>query len=149
MQQQGQGTADDPWRLTTPPGTSAYTMHADPDADPPQLVCQVGKTRLAYQLRALDDLHAMLLAHGDWMSLGAADEQKSPAPGTVEAWARSEANPVNGFYGLKRGLRGRFATYVPPLLEALGRVELEHGARNNRVRAIAPGEGAGAASHDG
>jgi hypothetical protein len=132
----GAGTKDDPWVLSTPPGTSEYTMYRDEAADPPALVCQVGKTMLRYDLRALDDLHAMLRDHGDWMPLGSADEQKSAAEGTVEAWARSEDNPVGGWYGLKKGLRGRFGMYVPPLMEALGRAELEHNPRNNRMRAI-------------
>ena len=111
-------------------------MYRDEAADPPALVCVVGKTTLSYQLRALDDLHAMLKSHGDWMLLGSADEQKPAAEGTVEAWARSPDNPVGGWYGLKKGLRGRFAMYVPPLLEELGRAELEHNPRNNRMRAL-------------
>ena len=131
----GTGTPEDPWTLTTAPGTSTYEMHRDEDADPPTLVCQVGKTRLTYLLRSIEDLHAMLVAHGDWMPLGAADEQKPAAEGTVEAWARSEDNPVGGWYGLRKGYRGRFAMYLPPLLEELGLVELEHQPRNNRVRA--------------
>ena len=130
------GTPDDPWQLKTPPGTAAYTVHRDDAADPPVLVCQVGSTRLSYLARAIDDLHQMLLAHGDWMPLGAADEGKPAADGTVEAWARSTGNPVGGWYGQRKGYRGRFAMYVPPLLEALGLVELEHGPRNNRVRAV-------------
>jgi hypothetical protein len=101
-----------------------------------QLVCQVGTTKLSYQLRCIDDLHAMLTTSGDWMPLGNADEQKPAAPGTVEAWARSEDNPVGGWYGLRKGYRGRFANYVPPVLEALGLVELEHNPRNNRMRAV-------------
>jgi hypothetical protein len=132
----GTGTPDDPWRLKTPPLSSDYTIHRDAAADPPLLVCQVGGTRLSYLARAIDDLHAMLVRHGDWMPLGAADEQKDAAPGTVEAWGRSEDNPVGGWYGQKKGLRGRFGMYLPPLLEALGLVELEHNARNNRVRAV-------------
>jgi hypothetical protein len=111
-------------------------MYRDEGADPPQLVCQVGSTRLTYQLRALDDLHAMLKRHGDWMPLGAADEQKPAAEGTVEAWGRSPDNPVGGWYGLRKGYRGRFGMYVPPLMEALGRAELTHEAKNNRMRAI-------------
>jgi hypothetical protein len=111
-------------------------MYRDESANPPALVCVVGKTTLSYQLRALDDLHAMLKAHRDWMLLGSADEQKEAAEGTVEAWARSPDNPVGGWYGLKKGFRGRFAMYVPPLLEALGRAELEHNPRNNRMRAV-------------
>jgi len=132
----GAGTPEDPWKLKTPPLSSEYTIYRDDAADPPLLICQVGGTRLTYLARAVDDLHEMLVQHGDWMPLGAADEQKDAAPGTVEAWGRSEANPVGGWYGQKKGLRGRFGMYLPPLLEALGLAELEHNARNNRVRAI-------------
>ena len=132
----GTGTKDDPWRLKTPPGTSEYEMWREPEADPPALVCQVGKTQLRYHLRAIEDLHAMLQQHGDWMDLGAADEQKPAKDGTVEAWGRSDDNPVGGWYGLRKGYRGRFGMYLPPLLEELGLVELEHNARNNRVRAV-------------
>ncbi len=110
-------------------------MYRDETLDPPALVCQVGTTKLSYRLRCLEDLHAMLEEHGDWMALGSADEKKPAADGTVEAWARSESNPVGGWYGLKKGLRGRFAMYVPPLMEALGLAELEHNPRNNRMRA--------------
>jgi hypothetical protein len=133
----GDGTRERPWQHRTPPGTSAYEMYRDEAADPPALVCVVGKTQLRYHLRCLDDVPAMLRAHGDWMPLGSADEQKPAAEGTLEGWARSPENPVGGWYGLKKGLRGRFALYVPPLLEVLGLVELEHNARNNRVRAVA------------
>jgi hypothetical protein len=132
----GAGTKDDPWVLRTPPGTSEYTMYRDEAADPPALVCQVGSTRLGYQLRAIDDLHAMLKAHGDWMPLGSADENKPAADGTVEAWGRAPDNPVGGWYGVRTGYRGRFGMYMPPLLEALGLAELTHDARNNRIRAI-------------
>jgi hypothetical protein len=131
----GTGTRADPWVLRTPPGSSEYLMYRDEAADPSALVCVVGKTTLSYRLSCIDDLHAMLLEHGDWIALGGADEQKAPAEGTVEAWARSESNPVGGFYGLKKGLRGRFGVYVPPLMEALGLAELEHAPRNNRMRA--------------
>lgn len=133
---QGSGTREDPWRLRTPPGTSEYTLHRDETADPPQLVCQVGSTKLTYQLRCIEDLHAMLREHGDWMPLGAADEQKPATEGTVEAWGRSPDNPVGGWYGLRKGYRGRFGMYIPPLLEALGLAELTHDAKNNRMRAI-------------
>jgi hypothetical protein len=132
----GKGTADDPWVLKTPPGTSEYKMYRDETSVPPSLVCVVGTTKLSYQLRCLDDLHAMLKKHGDWMLLGSADEQKPAAEGTVEAWARSPKNPVKGWYGLKKGLRGRFAMYVPPLMEVLGKAELEHNPKGNRMRAI-------------
>jgi hypothetical protein len=133
----GDGTNDDPWRLTTPPGTSEYTMWRDESADPPALVCQVGSTQLRYHLSCIEDLHAMLVAHGDWMPLGAADEQKPAADGTVEAWGRSPENPVGGWYGLRKGYRGRFGMYVPPLLEALGLAELTHDPKGNRMRAKA------------
>jgi hypothetical protein len=128
----GSGTKDDPWVLSTPPGGSQYQVYRDGET----LVCQVGSTRLSYQARCIEDLHAMLKKHGDWMLLGNADEQKPAAPGTVEAWARAEDNPVGGWYGLKKGFRGRFANYVPPVLEALGLAEVEHDARNNRMRAL-------------
>ena len=133
---QGSGTKDDPWRLRTAPGTSEYTMYRDEAADPPLIVCQVGSTRLTYLARAIDDLHAMINAHGDWMELGAADEQKAAQPGTVEAWARAEDNPVGGWYGQRKGYRGRFGMYMPPLMEALGLAELTHEPRGNRMRAI-------------
>lgn len=132
----GSGTQADPWILTTPPGTSTYQMWRDEAAEPPALVCQVGKTQLRYHLRAIDDLHAMLREHGDWLPLGGADEQKAAADGSVEAWGRSPDNPVGGWYGLKKGLRGRFGVYLPPLLEALGLAEVTHDARNNRMRAL-------------
>jgi len=133
---EGTSTRDDPWRLTTPPGSSAFTMYRDPAAQPPALVCRVGTTELRYDLRCIEDLHAMLLARGDWVPLGGTDEQKEPPAGTVEAWGRAADNPVGGWYGLKKGLRGRFGVYVPPVLEALGLAEVEHGARNNRMRAL-------------
>ena len=129
------GSKDDPWQLATPPGTSTYRMYRDEDADPPALVCQVGSTTLKYQLRAIDDLHAWLKDQGDWVLLGAADENKPAADGTVEAWGRSPANPVGGWYGLRKGYRGRFGMYLPPLLEALGLAEVTHDARNNKMRA--------------
>lgn len=126
------GTKEKPLKLKTPPGTSEYTMHVEGDV----LVCTVGKTVLQYQLRCIDDLHAMLKKHGDWMELGSADEQKPAKDGTVEAWARSKKNPVGGWYGLKKGLRGRFGMYVPPLLEALKLAEVTHDARGNKMRAL-------------
>jgi hypothetical protein len=129
------GTKDDPWRLTTPPGTSVYVMWSDDSADPPTLVCQVGSTTLKYHLSAIDDLHAWLVEQADWVPLGAADELKPAAEGTVEAWGRSADNPVGGWYGLRKGYRGRFGMYLPPLLEQLGLAELTHDARNNRMRA--------------
>ena len=132
---EGVGAKDDPWVLQTPPGNSEFEAYRDPDANPPALVVQVGSTQLRYHLRCIDDLHAMLSRDGDWVPLGIADEQKEAAPGTVEAWGRSADNPVGGWYGIKKGLRGRFGNYVPPVLEALGLAELEHNARNNRMRA--------------
>lgn len=129
------GTKDAPWKLTTPPGTSAFEAYRDESADPPALVVQVGKTQLRYALSCIRDLHTMLVAHGDWMPLGGADEQKPAAEGSVEAWGRAKSNPVGGWYGLKKGLRGRFGVYLPPVLEALGLAEVEHLAKNNRMRA--------------
>jgi hypothetical protein len=130
------GTSDDPWVLKTPPLTSDFTMHRDKKDGKDVLVCTVGKTVLLYDARCLDDLHKMLKKHGDWMELGSADEQKDAKEGTVEAWGRSSGNPIGGWYGLKKGLRGRFGMYVPPLMEELGLAEVEHNARGNRMRAI-------------
>lgn len=131
----GNGTRTSPWILQTPSLSSEFVAFRDDELDPPALVVQVGKTELRYQLRCIEDLHAKLKAHGDWMPLGNADEQKLAIAGTVEAWGRSPANPVGGWYGLKKGLRGRFGNYVPPVLEALGLAEVEHNAKNNRMRA--------------
>ena len=132
----GKGTKQDPWILKTPPGTSEFKAYRDESLTPPALVVWVGKTELRYNLRCLDDLRAALKKHGDWMLLGSADEQKPAAEGTVEAWGRSPKNPVGGWYGLKKGLRGRFAMYVPPVMEALGMAEVEHNPKNNRMRAL-------------
>ena len=132
----GSGTPADPWKLKTPPQSSDFLAWCDDAEKPHRLVVQVGTTKLSYQLRCIEDLRAMLEKHQDWMPLGNADEGKPVTPGTVEAWARSDSNPVGGYYGLRKGYRGRFANYVPPVLEFLGLVELEHNARNNRVRAI-------------
>ena len=132
----GAGTRESPWLLQTPSRQGTFEAYRDESAEPPALVVQVGKTELRYQLRCLDDLHQMLQEHGDWLPLGSADEQKPAAEGTVEAWGRSPENPVGGWYGLKKGLRGRFGNYVPPVLEALGRAEVEHNPRNNRMRAL-------------
>lgn len=131
----GAGTKAKPWLLKTPSGASDIKAYTDETTDPPRLVIFAGGTEVPYMLRALDDLHAMLKKHGDWMPLGSADEQKPAAEGTVEAWARSPKNPVGGWYGLKKGLRGRFANYVPPVLEAMGKAEVEHNPKNNRMRA--------------
>lgn len=131
----GLGTKEHPWKLKTPSGSSDYTMYKDETLDPPAIVCQVGTTQLRYHMRAIEDLHAMLTKHGDWMLLGSADEQKPAADETVEAWGRSAKNPVKGWYGLKKGYRGRFGMYLPPLLEALGLAEVTHDAKNNKMRA--------------
>ena len=132
----GSGTKANPWVLKTPSGSSEYTMYRDDTLDPPALVCTVGTTELRYQARAIEDLHKMLKEHVDWMPLGSADEQKPAADGTVESWGRSPNNPVGGWYGLRKGYRGRFGMYMPPLLEALGLAEVEHNPKNNRMRAL-------------
>ena len=130
------GTRENPWVLKTPSGQSEFLAFKDEKLDPPALVVQVGKTELRYHLRCLTDLQAMLKIHGDWVALGSADEQKPAADGTVEAWARSPENPVGGWYGLKKGLRGRFANYVPPVLKLLNMAEVEDKPKNNRMRAL-------------
>ena len=128
-------TKDDPWKLKTPPGTAEYTMHVDTKDGRQVLVCTVGTTILLYDARCIDDLYNMLKQKGDWVELGGADEQKTPKEDTVEAWGRSTSNPIGGWYGLKKGLRGRFGVYIPPLMEALGLADLEHNPKNNRMRA--------------
>ena len=128
-------TKDNPWLLRTAPGTAEFAMHTDSKDGLPILVCTVGKTVLHYDARCIQDLHSMLKAHRDWLELGGTDEQKPAKDGTVEAWGRSPKNPIGGWYGLKKGLRGRFGVYVPPLMEALGLCELEHNPKNNRIRA--------------
>ncbi len=131
---EGAGTREDPWILVTPVGTSEFDARCDKAAEPPALWVRVGSTTLSYRLQCIEDIHSMLIAHGDWTPLGNADEQKDAKPGTVEAWARSADNSVGGWYGLRRGYRGRFATYVPPVLEHLGLAEVGHNPRNNRMR---------------
>jgi len=128
-------TKANPWVLKTPPGTAQYTMHVEERDGQRVLVCTVGSTVLLYDARCVDDLHAMLKQAGDWVELGGADEQKPAKEGTVEAWGRSPNNPIGGWYGLKKGLRGRFGVYLPPLMEALGLCELEHHPKGNRMRA--------------
>ena len=132
----GDGTKKNPWVLKTPPGTSEFTAYRDVTPTPPALVVIVGKTELRYDLSCIKDLHAMLKSHGDWMLLGSADEQKPATEGTVEAWGRSPKNPIAGWYGLKKGLRGRFGMYVPPVMEVLKLAEVEHNPKNNRMRAL-------------
>ena len=117
------GTKEKPMALKTPPLTSEYTMHVDEKDGKEVLVCTVGKTVLLYNMNC------------DWMELGSADEQKPAKEGTVEAWGRSEKNPAGGWYGLKKGLRGRFGMYIPPLMEALGLAEVTHDAKGNKMRA--------------
>jgi hypothetical protein len=128
-------TKENPWKLKTPPGSSEYEMYADTKDGMEILVCTVGKTVLHYQYRCLADLHTMLIRHGDWMELGSKDEQQDSKEGTVEHWGRSSRNPVKGWYGLKKNFRGRFGMYIPPLMEDLGLAEVEHLARNNRMKA--------------
>lgn len=129
-------TKENPWVLKTPPLSSTYEMYIDEKDGLEIIICTVGKTILHYDARCINDLHVMLKSHGDWMLLGSADEQKEAKPDTVEAWGRSEANPIGGWYGLKKGFRGRFGMYIPPLMEELGLAEVEHEKRNNRMRAI-------------
>ncbi|UKS25083.1 hypothetical protein LOZ80_26275 [Paenibacillus sp. HWE-109] len=130
------GTKENPWKLKTPPQSSEYEMYKDEKDGKAILVCTVGKTVLHYDYRCIEDLTTMLKQHGDWIELGSADEQKPAKEGTVESWGRSPENPVGGWYGLKKGFRGRFGMYIPPLLEELQLAEVEHNPRNNRMRAL-------------
>ena len=129
------GTKENPWKLKTPPGTSEYEMYKDVKDEKEVIVCTVGKTVLLYDAKCLNDLHTLLKKHGDWMDLGGADEQKEAKEGTVEAWGRSQKNPIGGWYGLKKGLRGRFGVYIPPLMEELGLATVTHEAKNNKMKA--------------
>ena len=133
---EGAGTAESPWLLSTPPGSSQYTAYRTGTGEEELLVVTVGTTVLTYAGRCVPDLHAMLLERGDWVELGSADEGKEPKPDTVEAWGRSPDNPVGGWYGLKKGLRGRFGMYIPPLMEKLGLAEVTHDAKGNKMSAI-------------
>ncbi len=130
------GTKENPLTLKTPPLSSEYTMHVDEKDGQEILVCTVKTTILHYDIRCLNDLHEMLKAHGDWMLLGSKDEKAQTAEGTVEHWGRSPENPIGGWYGLKKGFKGRFGMYIPPLMEHLGLAEVEHNKRNNRMRAV-------------
>ncbi len=132
----GEGTREHPWHLKTPSGTSEFLAFRDETLDPPALVVKSGSTELRYHLRCINDLHSMLKSRGDWMLLGSADEQKPAAEGTIEAWGRSPKNPVGGWYRLKKGLRGRFGMYVPPMLEVLHLAKVEHNPKNNRMKAL-------------
>ena len=129
-------TKDNPWKLKTPPQTSEYEMYIGEKDGKEIIVCTVGTTVLHYDYRSLADLDAMLKEHGDWMELGSKDEKQEAQEGTVEYWARSSDNPIGGWYGLRKGYRGRFAMYLPPLMEALGLAEVTHDKRNNRMRAM-------------
>jgi hypothetical protein len=129
------GTKENPWKLKTPPNTSAYEMYKEVKDGKEVIVCVVGKTTLLYDAKCLTDLHSMLKKNGDWVELGGADEQKDAKEGTVEAWGRSPKNPNGGWYGLKKGLRGRFGVYIPPLMEELGLAEITHDAKNNKMKA--------------
>ena len=128
----GSGSESDPWTLKTPSLGSEFQVWRDEAKA--ALVVQVGTTKLSYHLRCIADLHQWLQGQ-DWVALGNADEGKPVQDGSVEAWARDDGNPVGGYYGLRKGYRGRFGNYVPPVLELLGLAEVEHNARANRMRA--------------
>lgn len=130
------GTVENPLTLKTPPLSSEFTMHVAEKDDKEILVCTVKSTILHYDIRIIKDLYDMLKKHDDWMLLGSKDEKVETKEGTVEHWGRSPENPIGGWYGLKKGFRGRVGMYIPPLMEALGMVEVEHNKRNNRMRAI-------------
>lgn len=128
------GTKENPLVLKTPPLSSEYTMHVDEVNGKDILVCTVKTTILHYDLRCLEDLRQMLKEHSDWIPLGSKDEKAEAKQGTVEYWGRSKDNPIGGWYGLKKGFKGRFGMYIPPLMEYLGWAEVEHNKRNNNMR---------------
>src|SRR6201993_2848647 len=129
------GTKKSPWALKPPPLSSDFTMHKDVKDGKDILVCTVGKTVLHYAYRCIADLHVMLKKNGDWMKLGSTDKQKPAKECTVGEWGSSEKIPVSGWYGLKKGLRGRFRMYLPPLMEKLGLAEVTHEAKGNKMKA--------------
>ena len=129
------GTRKKPWKLSTPDGTVRFTAWRDPEGTPPAIVVLAGTEEIRFHLRSLNDLDEMLKERGDWMPLGAAEEGQAAAAGTVEAWARSSGNPVAGWYGLTQGRRGRFASYIPPIMVALDLAEIESARRRLRMRA--------------
>lgn len=132
----GLGTREKPWVLQAPGTAVEYQMYRDERAVPSALVCIAGRTERRFMLRCIQDLYDMLKERGDWMPLGIAVEQKPAEEGTVEAWARSPGNPVGGWYGLTMGMRGQFAMYIPPLMEALSLAEVTHELTDNRMRAL-------------
>ena len=129
-------TKENPWKLKTAPGTSSYEMYIDEKDGKDIIVCVVGKTILHYDARIIEDMHKMLNDLGDWMPMGSKDEKVDTKDGTLEHWGRSADNPIGGWYGLKKNFRGRVGMYIPPLMEELGLAEIEHNARNNRIKAI-------------
>jgi hypothetical protein len=94
--------------------------------------------KFRYRLCALKDLLVWLKDNcgGKWVYLGSRGEEETPKEGTVEKWARSSTNPVGGFYGITPGRKGRFASYIPSILEYYCFVEIEHKPQNNRIRAL-------------
>lgn len=129
-------TKENPWKLKTPPGSSSYEMYIDEKDGTEIIVCVVGSTILHYDARIIADMHKMLLDFGDWMPMGSKDEKAESKEGTLEHWGRSADNPIGGWYGLKKNFRGRVGMYLPPLMEELGLAEIEHNARNNRIKGI-------------
>ena len=128
------GTKEKPLVLKTPPLTSEYTIHIEEKNGVDILVCTVKKTILHYDIRCIKDLHQMLKENDDWILLGSKDEKAEAKIDTVEYWGRSKDNPISGWYGLKKGFKGRFGMYIPPLMEHLGLAEVEHNKRNNRMK---------------
>ena len=119
------GTRKNPWTLKTPGGAVEFVAYRDPAHNPPAIVVRVEGAERRYHLRCLNDLDEMLKARGDWMPLGGAAEKEPAAAGSVEAWARSTKNPVRGWYGLTKGSRGNFASYIPPIMQALTLAEVD------------------------
>lgn len=96
---------ENPWDLKTPPESSAFQMWIDNKNEEEVIVCQVGSTKLYYKLQAIDDLHKMLMKHGDWMLMGSKDDKAESKEGTVEHWARSNKNPIGAWYGIRKAYR--------------------------------------------
>ena len=132
----GAGTKDDPWQLKTPPLTSEYEMYLDErdgnDGDRVRRRQDDAALRRPRDRRPARDARAARRLDG---ARAAPTSRSRRRRARSRRGARRRDNPVGGWYGLKKGLRGRFGMYMPPLLEELGLAEVEHNPRNNRMRA--------------
>lgn len=131
-----QGTEKNPWKLRTLSGSSEYAVYRDYISGKEVIVCVVGNTIFHYDYNCLLDLHTLLKENGDWIELGSTDEHTEAKNNTIEAWARSEKNPIGGWYGLKQGSRGNFGAYIAPLMVELGLAEITNDRNDKKIRCL-------------